>query len=50
MKHWSIHRQLLLLAILPAALTAIILSIYFTVSQLQQISENLQDHARATAV
>ncbi len=50
MKHWSIHRQLLLLAILPAALTAITLSIYFTVSQLQQISENLQDHARATAV
>ena len=50
MKHWSIHRQLLLLALLPAALTAITLSIYFTVSQLHQISENLQDHATSTAV
>ncbi len=50
MKNWSIRQQLLMLALLPVVLTAVSLSIYFTVSQLHQISENLRDHARSTAV
>ena len=48
MKNWSIRKLLLLLALLPVMLTAISLSLYFTVAQLRQISDNLHEHARST--
>lgn len=49
MRNWSIRIQLILLAIVPVVVTAFSLTAYFTMSQLRQISDNLQDHSRATA-
>ncbi len=45
MKDWSIRKQIILMAMLPALFTSCVLIAYFTYSQLQQISDNLNSQA-----
>ncbi len=49
MKSWSIRRQIIMLAILPVTITALILTIYFTYTQLNYISANFQRHGKVIA-
>jgi len=49
MKNWSIHKQIVVLAILPALFVGIILAGYFTYSQIEYISTSLQKHGQSIA-
>jgi two-component system sensor histidine kinase BarA len=46
MKRWGIRQRVLILAVLPALLTALALTIYFTYSQLKYISATLERHGQ----
>lgn len=49
MKDWSIQRRVLLIALLPAALVAIVLSVWNTWQQLRAAERQALEHARAVA-
>jgi len=48
MNNWSIRKQVMVLALLPALMISIILSGYFTYTQLAYITRSLNDHGRST--
>ncbi|MGB5397718.1 MAG: histidine kinase dimerization/phospho-acceptor domain-containing protein, partial [Gammaproteobacteria bacterium] len=47
MKNWSIRKQIMVLALLPALFVGFCLAIYFTYTQLEYISESLQKHGES---
>lgn len=49
MRQWGIRRRLIILALLPVLLVAVILTGYFTYTQLQYIQETLEWHGRSVA-
>ena len=49
MKQWGIRNQVLVLTLLPALLIALVLTVYFTLSQLNYISNTLDRHGRTIA-
>ncbi len=49
MRQWGIRRQVLILTLLPALLIALVLTVYFTLSQLNYISNALERHGRTIA-
>lgn len=49
MKRWGIRHQVLILTLLPALLIALVLTVYFTLSQLNYISNTLDRHGRTIA-
>ncbi|WP_070988724.1 response regulator [Halofilum ochraceum] len=49
MKNWSIQRRVLLIALLPAALLAVVLSVYNAYQQIQVAERHALEHARAVA-
>lgn len=49
MKNWSIQRRVLLIALLPAAMLAIVLSAYNAYQQIQTAERRALEHARAVA-
>lgn len=49
MKNWSIQRRVLLIALLPAAVLAVVLSIYNAYQQIQSAERRAIEHARAVA-
>jgi two-component system sensor histidine kinase BarA len=48
-KDWSIQRRVLLIALLPAAVLAIVLSAYYAYQQIRQAEQRALAHARAVA-
>lgn len=49
MKNWSIRRRVLLIALLPAAVLAVVLSAYNAYQQIQAAERHALEHARAVA-
>lgn len=49
MKSWSIQKRALMLALVPAGLIAIFLSVYFVADRFQELDENLRDRGQLIA-
>jgi two-component system sensor histidine kinase BarA len=49
MKKWDIRHQVLVLTLLPALLIALVLTVYFTLSQINYISSTLDRHGHTIA-
>lgn len=49
MKHWGIRQQVLILTLIPALLIALVLTAYFTYSQLHYITTSLNRHGQTIA-
>ena len=49
MKRWGIRQQVLILTLLPALLIALVLTAYFTYSQINYFTDTLNHHGNTIA-
>ena len=49
MKHWGIRQQILILTLLPALLIALVLTAYFTLSEIKYFTNTLNRHGKTIA-
>ena len=49
MKHWSIKWRVMLLALLPAAIIAVLLAAHFTDSRIRDIEKELRERGQVIA-